>query len=130
MANQAHTQADAHAGEHIGHHVPMWLLVAVFVTLLVLTVITVGATAWDFGHTANLWIAMIIATAKAALVALYFMHLRYDKPIISVILITTLFFVALFIGLTLMDSLAYRQNVQEWRDVDPATRYAPEIPAE
>jgi cytochrome c oxidase subunit 4 len=130
MADQVQTQAEAHAEEHVGHHLPMWLLVVVFIALLILTVITVGATIWDFGKTTNLWIAMIIATAKAALVVLYFMHLRYDKPIISVILITTLFFVALFIGLTITDSLAYQKNVQEWRDVDPATRYAPDIQPE
>lgn len=117
------------AHREVGHHVPLWVLAATLAALLVLTFITVAVTrvAWlDFGPTINLWIALLIATIKATLVALYFMHLRYDKPFNGVILICALLFVMLFCGLALMDSLAYRQNVQEYRDVDPA-RYAPAL---
>jgi cytochrome c oxidase subunit 4 len=122
------THADkTHAAEdHIGHHVPLWLLAAVLGALLVLTFITVGVTQWDFGSSINLWVAMIIATVKGTLVALYFMHLRYDKPIIAIILFSTLVFVALFIGLTLMDSLQYQSGIAEYRADDPE-RYAPEL---
>ena len=108
------------------HHVTLPVLAATLATLLVLTFITVAATWFDFGGSLNLWIAIIIATIKATLVALYFMHLRYDRPFNAVILITALLFIMLFIGLALMDSAQYRPDVQAWRDVDPS-RYAPEL---
>jgi len=91
--------------------------------------VTVGVTMvpWlDLGPAGNLWIALLIATIKAALVALYFMHLRYEKPIISIILIVTLCFVILFIGLSMMDSRAYQPSIRAYRAVDP-TRYAPDV---
>ncbi len=115
-----------HAAEPGGHHVSLWVLAATLGTLLVLTFITVAATWVNFGGSLNLWIAMGIATVKATLVALYFMHLRYDRPFNSVILITALLFVLLFVGIALMDSAQYGPDVQSWRDVDPS-RYAPEL---
>ena len=54
--------------------------------LLVLTVVTVGASTIDFGSgMTNVIIAMLIASIKASLVALFFMHLRWDKPINAII---------------------------------------------
>ena len=87
----------------------------------------VTLVAWlDFGPAGNLWIALIIATTKATLVTLYFMHVRYDKPVIGVILFTTLFLTLGFIGLTLTDSVHYQHNIASWRAEDPA-RYAPDL---
>lgn len=116
--------ADADHGTN--HIVPLWLLATTLVALLILTVITVGVTKYDFGPAINLWVAMIIATAKATLVGLYFMHLRYEKPIVAIVLIGSLLFVMLFIGLALMDSVAYQGNIEAWRAVDPS-HYAPEL---
>lgn len=92
---------EAHGG--LAHVMPLWLLAAVWGVLLVFTVITVAVTKFDFGGL-NLWIAMGIATVKASLVALYFMHLRYDRPFNAVVLITALLFVTLFVGLSLTDT--------------------------
>ena len=68
--------------DHHGHHVhavsPL-ILVGVFAILMVLTGVTVAARYFDFGYTANLAIAIGIATVKAVLVVAYFMHLRYDN---------------------------------------------------
>ena len=55
------------------------------------TVATVAATWVDLGGW-NLWIALGIATVKASLVALYFMHLRYDNPFYALIFVTALVF--------------------------------------
>lgn len=91
------------------------LLAGVLAVLLGLTFITVSVTwfEWtDFGRW-NVWIALVIATLKASLVVLYFMHLRYDKPFNAVVLISALFFVVLFIGITLQDSLAYQPTIDE-----------------
>jgi cytochrome c oxidase subunit 4 len=94
---------DNEAGHGLAHIMPLWLLAAVWGGLLILTVITVSVTKIDLGG-ASLWIAMAIATVKASLVALYFMHLRYDRPFNGIILISALLFVTLFVGLALTDT--------------------------
>jgi len=99
------TSAARQADRGVAHVVPLWVLLAVWAGLLVLTYLTVTATYVDFGKL-NLWIAMIIATVKASLVALYFMHLRYDHPFYGLILIAALLFIVLFIGLVLVDTAA------------------------
>jgi cytochrome c oxidase subunit 4 len=99
----------APAAEHPsgpGHIVPLRVLVAVWVALLVLTIVTVAAVRVDLGKL-NLWIALVIATVKGTLVALYFMHLRYDRPFYGIVFIAALLFVMLFAGLAMMDTAAY-----------------------
>ncbi|MEX0652882.1 MAG: cytochrome C oxidase subunit IV family protein [Phycisphaeraceae bacterium] len=95
--------------EHI-HVVPLSLLAGIFVALLLLTIATVGAIYIQAGDL-NIWIALAIAVLKAALVALYFMHLRWDSPFNGVILITALAFVAIFVGIAITDSTEYRRNL-------------------
>jgi cytochrome c oxidase subunit 4 len=108
----AHGHAHGHGGGHghVGHIVPTWLLAAVLAALLVLTVITVAVRAIDLGR-ANIWIAMLIATVKAALVGLYFMHLRWDRPFNAIVLIASLGFVALFIIFSMMDTGQYQGDL-------------------
>ncbi len=94
-----------HAHAHDEHHGPTLLLLAgIFVTLMLLTLLTVGITAFDFGYRLNLVVALGIALIKAILVGLYFMHLRWDPPIFAFTLAVSLGFVALFIGFTLLDT--------------------------
>ena len=76
-----------------------------------LTVLTVAATWVDLG-TANLWIALGIATVKASLVALDFMHLRYDHPFNGFIFVAALAFLTLFLGLVLLDTWAYQPEIE------------------
>lgn len=92
------------------HIVPFRVLAGVFGALLGLTVLTVAATQLDLGS-ANLALAMAIATAKAALVVLYFMHMRYDHPFNAVVFVTALAFVALFVVFTLLDTAAYQPEM-------------------
>lgn len=110
--------ADGHA-EHVGHIVPLGVLAGVLGALLLLTFITVAVTWVDLGPL-NVWIALVIATVKAILVAMIFMHLWHDRPINGIILSGTLLFVALFIGLALLDAFAYEPNVEELRSADSA----------
>ena len=78
-----HTDTLDHSGEHTHEHGWKGYLYILLI-LLLLTVITVGAAQVNFGSsTANVVIAMTIATIKASLVALFFMHLKDDKPIKS-----------------------------------------------
>ena len=100
-------------GESV-HVVPPQVLLAVFATLLMLTLATVAATWFDFGGAA-LAIALGIATVKASLVALYFMHLRYDNPFYAVIFVTALLFLAVLLSLVLLDTLQYQPDVENWR---------------
>jgi cytochrome c oxidase subunit 4 len=131
MASTPHAHEEKHGG-----HITLPMLVATLVVLLILTWVTVSATWFDFGRSINLWIAMIIATIKAILVCLYFMHLRYEKPIVHIILTGTFFFVALFIGAAMFDTShydeyvrEYRASVEPWMPQDPneiEKRWAPE----
>ncbi len=91
------------ANEH--HHIlPLKVYFGVATALLVLTVVTVVAAQFHFGEY-NLLIAMIIAAVKASLVALYFMHLKYDNKIYAVVFVGSLVFLAVFIIFTMFDTL-------------------------
>lgn len=116
---------DAHSAVHI---VPVRLLAGVLAALLILTGLTVAATALKLGAL-NIWLALLIATVKAALVILYFMHLRYDRPFHAVVLIGALFFVGVFISLAMLDVFQYRPDVETFRQQNP-TQIAPQIEIE
>ena len=75
---------------------------AIFGALVFLTFLTVGVSYFDFGS-ANIVIAMLIATAKAGLVATFFMHLRYDKLFNTLTFLAAFLFLAIFILLTYDD---------------------------
>ncbi|MFN0136198.1 MAG: cytochrome C oxidase subunit IV family protein [Phycisphaerae bacterium] len=106
----------------VGHLVPVWVLCLTALALTVLTVVTVAVRYIDLGEF-NIWIAMIIATIKAALVCMYFMHLRYDRPFNALVLIFATLFMLLFIGFLLTDTAAYRAEM-----VPPTSKeYAPGI---
>ena len=102
----------------LAHVVPVRVLLAVFSALMALTAATVAATWFDLGSL-NLAIALGIATIKAALVALYFMHLRYDHPFYAVVLLTAMLFLAVFLSLTLLDTFQYQPDVENWRPLRP-----------
>jgi cytochrome c oxidase subunit 4 len=73
----------------------------VFGALLVLTLATVAAASMELPIVPTVAIGLLIATAKAALVALFFMHLINERKIVYLALaLTAVIFAALF-GLTL-----------------------------
>jgi cytochrome c oxidase subunit 4 len=45
----------------------------------------------------------LIATVKAGLVLLYFMHLRYEKPLFAIMILVVLVTYGIFIALTFSD---------------------------
>ena len=94
------------------HVVSFRVLLAVFITLLVLTCITVAVRYINLGGL-NIWIALGIATIKGALVVLYFMHLRYDSPFNSIVLVTAFVFMFLFLGITILDTIQYQPAIEE-----------------
>lgn len=92
-----------HVNDTVGHVTSMRLLVTVWILLMIGTWLTVAATYFDFGPL-NIWIGLAIATFKAVLVALYFMHLRWDKPFNTFVFLMAFVFLALFIGFSMMDT--------------------------
>ncbi len=122
MTEQAHTAAAEHHDEHHAHAVPLWLLFGVFGILCILTVLTVAAIFVDAGAL-NVWIALGIAFIKAMFVALYFMHLRWDSPLYSIVLGVALLTVILLIGIAMADLTTYEPNVRQY---DP--NYSPAMP--
>jgi len=85
--------------DDISKHVRGYLIIGG--TLIVGTVLTVLASYIDLGHHWNIVLALVIASAKASLVALYFMHLISEKTMIYLVLGFTTFFVAGLMFLTI-----------------------------
>ena len=85
-----------HAQE-IDRHVRTYILV--FVALMVLTLVTVGAWRFlDLPIGPTIVVALFIATIKASLVACFFMHLISEKKLIyAVLLLTVAFFFVLLL---------------------------------
>ncbi len=82
------------------------MYMAVLGALLVLTVVTVGASYIDFGGgMVNIIVAMLIASLKASLVALFFMHLRWEGRMNAVIFCGSLFFLGLFLIACYQDNI-------------------------
>lgn len=88
-----------------GHHiVPKTVLLQVFGGLIALTILTVGAAYVPLGPL-NVPVAIGIAVAKASLVVLFFMHLKYDNPVNALTFTIGTIFVVVFVGITLMDTV-------------------------
>ncbi|MBK9187948.1 MAG: cytochrome C oxidase subunit IV family protein [Phycisphaerales bacterium] len=124
----AHTHADAPAFDpldphgqnqpgHGGHatHVIVtpFMLRSVLVILLLFTAATVGMAQLEmwaqpfFGIALPKWVNVVgvlaIATVKSILVVLFFMQLRYDNPMNSLVLVASIFCLVIFISFTAID---------------------------
>jgi cytochrome c oxidase subunit 4 len=118
-----HEHHDDHHG--ISHVASLKVLLGTGGTLLMLTLVTVGATKVDFGANINLALAMAIAVLKATLVILFFMHLKYDRLFHTVVFIGAILAASLFVGFTLMDSNQYQQTNIWNPDAPPAAPFGP-----
>lgn len=76
--------------------------VRIFMALLILTGITVGAAFVDFGWM-NSVIALTIAVIKAALVVLFFMHVRHTNKLNQVFIAAGFLWLIILISFTLSD---------------------------
>ena len=90
----SHTESHTHGGPKI--------YTANLFALMFLTVITVAAAHFNFGS-ANVVIALAIATVKAILVGLFFMHLIWDKPVNAIILVAAFLFLGIFLMFDFLD---------------------------
>jgi cytochrome c oxidase subunit IV len=118
---EAHAHATGHADAHDHDKNAPKVYLGVLVTLLILTFVTVGASYINFGAF-NVIVAILIATIKASLVALFFMHLLHDKPINAIILVSAFAFFGLFL-------IACFHDTNSRHDVEPANLKAAPLPA-
>ena len=87
------------------HIVSLRIYLMIFLALLVGTGLTVIAAFYDFPWRFNTVVALTIATIKATLVVLYFMHVRYSMRLVWVIVASALFWLAILFALTFSDYL-------------------------
>jgi cytochrome c oxidase subunit 4 len=78
--------------------------------LLVLTIVTVAVRYVDLGEF-NMPLAIGIALVKATIVALIFMHLRWDRPFNLLVLVGSILFVLLLIAFASMDVHQYEPTL-------------------
>lgn len=88
------------------HGISYKTLLSVLTTLLALTAITVYVSQIDMGAL-NIWVALLIASTKASLVLMFFMHLRYEARLLKYTFAITVFTLAIVIGLIFFD-VAFR----------------------
>jgi cytochrome c oxidase subunit 4 len=111
MAHHAAEHAHSHEPHpEVGHVVPVRYLVGAGLALLVLTVVTVAVRYVDLGEF-NMPLAIGIAVVKATIVALIFMHLRWDRPFNLLVLIGSIIFVLLLIAFASMDVHQYESTL-------------------
>ncbi len=91
--------------DDVSKHIRGYLIIGG--TLIIGTILTVLASYLDLGHNWNIVLALVIATVKASLVALFFMHLISEKQMIYTVLGFTVFFV---IGLMFLTISAYHDH--------------------
>jgi len=85
------------------HIVPVRIYLMIFIALMAGTALTVWAGFRDFPGPLNVIIALTIASIKATLVVLYFMHLRYSSRLVWIIFVSALFWMGLLFALTFSD---------------------------
>ena len=78
--------------------------VLVFIALIVGTVLTYLAALVDVGWL-NTPLALGIALAKASLVVIYFMGVRFNTPLTKVVVVAGLFWLLIMFALTMNDYL-------------------------
>ncbi len=84
------------------HIVRTRTFVAVWVALLTLTAVTVTVAKLHLGALSTLT-AIVIASVKAGLVLWFFMHLKYEKRFLKLLLLVPIMTLAVTIGLTFVD---------------------------
>ena len=79
------------------------LYLGIWITLLCLTVITAGVSFIDLGPL-NTVVALVIATFKALLVVLFFMHVKYASEKLSkMVVVAAVFWLLLLLTLSMAD---------------------------
>lgn len=88
--------------EHAEHIVPPSTYIIIITTLLSLTGLTVVAAFFDLGPF-NIVVALLIATVKASLVVLFFMHAKYSPKRTKLVILAGIFWLLILLFMTLSD---------------------------
>jgi cytochrome c oxidase subunit 4 len=121
MATNHSHAAHADDGQVHAHIATSQFYWGIFGALIVLTLATVRVSYYDFGS-ANIIIAIVIATMKASLVAAFFMHLRHDSLFNTIAFLAAFLFLAIFILLTYDDlGVRARETPTYIQSTDPRT---------
>jgi cytochrome c oxidase subunit 4 len=95
---------NSRSGEHHPHILPLKVYLGVGAILLALTGITIAVSFVHLGPF-NIVVALAIAVVKALLVAFVFMHLYYDNKLYFMFFASTVLFLMIFIGFTMIDTM-------------------------
>jgi cytochrome c oxidase subunit 4 len=75
----------------------------IWIALLCLTVITAAISFVDLGPL-NVVVALVIATVKALLVVLFFMHVKYtSEKLTKIVIVSAIFWLFLLLALSMAD---------------------------
>ena len=80
------------------------LLLKVYTALIILTGMTVAASVY-FPGKIGIAVAMVVTPVKATLILMYFMHLKYERPVFVIMFLVAIAILALVMGLTFFDYL-------------------------
>ena len=97
-------QVDPAHKDHGSHHyTPKRLYLFVFIWLVLLLFATVGAAFIHLGHWGGILVAYLIASIKAALIIMYFMHVKYSNKLTWVFATASFLWLAIFLGILMSD---------------------------
>jgi cytochrome c oxidase subunit IV len=88
------------------HIVSPKIYIAIFVALMVCTLLTVYAATVDLNayfSGLNIIVALAIATLKASLVVLFFMHGKYSPKRTQLVIVCSVFWLAIMLFMTMSD---------------------------
>ena len=125
---RSHDPREVRSSELVEHgHIGVRTYTAVFIALMVLLVITVAAAQIPFAERGvgplGVLITFLIATVKAVLVVVYFMHIRYSTRLTKVFVVAGLLWLGILFALTLNDYLTRR-----WLPLSSGWNSATQIP--
>ena len=87
------------------HILPSKMYYAIWITLMVLTVVTAGVAFIDLGPF-NTVVALVIASCKALLFILFFMHVKYtSEKLTKMVIISSVFWLLILLLLSMSDYL-------------------------
>lgn len=100
MGSHEHAEDDGKVHAHISS---VGFYIGILMVLLVLTGLTYALGQVHLGS-ANLFLAIVIATVKAALVATFFMHLKWDDKFNTLLFVGSVLFGGVFLVYTMNDT--------------------------
>ncbi|NKB88547.1 MAG: hypothetical protein GKS06_10030 [Acidobacteria bacterium] len=115
---------DAHAHDE-PHIVPLSIYLAIFGALMIGTALTVWVAVFDLGEYSWLHtpLALLIASAKATLVVVWFMHVKYGSRLVWIFIFAGIAWFLVLIGITVGDYVG-----RNWEPAPNAWQAAVEAP--